>query len=590
MRAHSRRLLTAGLALAALVSGLSLAPASAAAADEPSLNGTWKLVQLRLAEVELLSLDVKQTDDKITAFILEPAQLRDNPVKTFERKGDTVNVAFSVNGNQVNFTGRATKDNKYLGTISLSNQLLPAWLVKTDDKILAQPRPPEALFKALNSMDQVKDPKGKANKLAEIVHGTAGDARFSLLYADLLRYASVAEEPAATMRKYADEWMKSAEPHGPDWSEYVRTQVLKALSDKKPYADLALEWAEQAEKQFTPATTLEVRADVIKALASAAKLVGKPEILARAEAQSKKLESELDEDYHKKVPPFKPEVSEGRKGKAGDRVVLLELFTGAQCPPCVAADVAFDALNASYKPSELLTLQYHLHIPGPDPLTSPGAIARQEYYTDLRGTPAAYFNGRLHKGGGGGMAQSKAKYDEYREVVDTVLEQKKRATIELHVERAGDELKISASAQAKSTETEEKEDAKGEGKDKVADSKDGIRLRLVLAEEQIKYLGGNKLRFHHHVVRAMPGGADGKALSNGEGKVEVTVKLSEVRNELDKYLDSFVKENGGFPNPRPPIDLKNLTVVAFVQDDSNKAVLHAVSAPVADAKGEGAGE
>ena len=39
------------------------------------------------------------------------------------------------------------------------------------------------------------------------------------------------------------------------------------------------------------------------------------------------------------APPFP-----GRKGKS-DRVALVELFTGAQCPPCVTADVAFDALR-----------------------------------------------------------------------------------------------------------------------------------------------------------------------------------------------------------------------------------------------------
>ena len=53
----------------------------------------------------------------------------------------------------------------------------------------------------------------------------------------------------------------------------------------------------------------------------------------------------------------------------------MELFTGAQCPPCVAADVAFDVLEKTYKPADLVLIQYHLHIPGPDPLTNAASEA-----------------------------------------------------------------------------------------------------------------------------------------------------------------------------------------------------------------------
>jgi hypothetical protein len=585
MTAHSRRLLGATLLVAGLLAPPGLAPRPAAAADEPDLTGTWKLATLQIVEADLLTFDVKQTDRKLSAFIAEPAQLRDNAVQTVERNGETLRLAFSINGNAFSFTGKAAKGNKYLGALNVPNGIVPAQLAKTDDKILTQPRPPQELFVAMNAVEAAKEPKAKADKLAEILHKSPGDAKYSPLYAELVRYASLAEEPVETVRKYVDEWVQGAEPYGPEWSQHVRAQALKALTDKKPYADLALKLAEQTEQGFTDATSLEVKADVVHALAAAAKLAGKADVAARADERAKKLEAELDEEYHKKVPPFKPAVSEGRKGKAGDRVVLLELFTGAQCPPCVAADVAFDALNESYKPSELVTLQYHLHIPGPDPLTNPSTSARAEYYTDLRGTPAAYFNGRQLQGGGGGMPQSKAKYDEYRENVETALDQKKRATIDLHVERTGDDVKITASARANAGDGQEKTDKSGD-----SGAKDGVKLRIALAEEEIKYVGGNKLRFHHHVVRAMPGGPAGKSLSGGQAKLELTVNLADLRKELDGYLNKFVSENGSFPSPRPPIALRKLTVVAFVQDDGTKAVLHAVSAPVSDGNADGKSE
>ena len=42
-----------------------------------------------------------------------------------------------------------------------------------------------------------------------------------------------------------------------------------------------------------------------------------------------------------------------------DRAVLVELFTGSQCPPCVAADLAFDTLAKTYKPADAILLEYH---------------------------------------------------------------------------------------------------------------------------------------------------------------------------------------------------------------------------------------
>ena len=55
----------------------------------------------------------------------------------------------------------------------------------------------------------------------------------------------------------------------------------------------------------------------------------------------------------KRSPWWPPPVYAGRKGKS-DRVVLVELFTGAQCPPCVTADLAFDALDKTYKPDDVV--------------------------------------------------------------------------------------------------------------------------------------------------------------------------------------------------------------------------------------------
>ena len=75
----------------------------------------------------------------------------------------------------------------------------------------------------------------------------------------------------------------------------------------------------------------------------------------------------------------KPVKYAGREGQ-GDRVVVVELFTGSECPPCLAADLAFDALEQTYTPKDVVLLEYHLHIPRPDPLTNTDSVERQEYY------------------------------------------------------------------------------------------------------------------------------------------------------------------------------------------------------------------
>jgi hypothetical protein len=79
----------------------------------------------------------------------------------------------------------------------------------------------------------------------------------------------------------------------------------------------------------------------------------------------------------------------------------------------------------------------------------------------------------------------------------------------------------------------------------------------------------------------MPGGAEGKELVDGSCRQELTVDLGEIRSNIESYLSDFEKSRA-FPKPKPAIDLKGLSVVAFVQDDADKAIWHAVSVPVED--------
>lgn len=566
------------LTLSLVLAGQGLAPAPARAADA-DLKGTWKLVLLTpFVENEFLLVDFKDHGGKVEAGVKDYLKQFPQPpvVSGIESKDGSVGMAVKFANIDATFSGKPSKDGTINGQLRVNEQGIPARLEKTEAEKLAPPpqQPPAAVQSYLEARGE-RDAKARAKKLRAIAERKPGSPTMSVVYIDLLKSAGDAGLGEEDVRKIVDEWVGGAKSFGGVYGAEIRSQAIQALNGKPAYAGLVLGLAQEADKALGPDAPLQTRADIAHALADAAKLSGKDAIALAARAKAVKIDAELDEEYHKKVPPFKPDTAGGPKDRKSDRVVVLELFTGAQCPPCVAADVAFDALISTYKPTELVTLQYHLHIPGPDPLTNADSVARAEYYPDIQGTPSTLFDGKARAPGGGPMGNSKAKYDQYREIVDAALAKASGAKIDLKVDRESDAIKIRASAQA----TDEQKARDGA---RVGGSK--LRLRLALVEEQVRYVGGNALRFHHHVVRGLPGGVGGKAMTDGKGSAEVTVKLSEIRKDLDQYLSDYVKEGRSFPKALPPIDLGKLTVVAFVQDDGDKSILNAVTAPAGDSK------
>src|SRR5207244_3675737 len=147
------------------------------------------------------------------------------------------------------------------------------------------------------------------------------------------------------------------------------------------FAELALAEARRAEKLLADADDSGTRAAVFGAIANGLLKTGKADEAKPYLAKVAEFEAKDYAEYARTHPPFKPEPFAGRKGKS-DRAVLVELFTGAECPPCAATDYALDGLMKTYKPTEVICLQYHCHIPAADPLTSPDAEERLGYYQD----------------------------------------------------------------------------------------------------------------------------------------------------------------------------------------------------------------
>ena len=96
----------------------------------------------------------------------------------------------------------------------------------------------------------------------------------------------------------------------------------------------------------------------------------------------------------------------------------------------------------------------------------------------------------------------------------------------------------------------------------------------------MRYAGSNKIRLHHNVVRAFPGGVEGKALNEAASKHNASIDVGELRGTLNKYLTEFEAGGRSFANPARPLDMVNLRVIAFVQDDMTHEILQAVQVEV----------
>jgi protein-disulfide isomerase len=373
----------------------------------------------------------------------------------------------------------------------------------------------------------------------------------------LLRQAGRNKTDVGQVRNWIAEALKAAQPYGPRFENEVAVQIAEALASHSVYSALAVENAQRAERALTAKDSADQQLRVLDTLALALKTAGKPSDAGAAESRAAKVTADLDREYLATMPPFKPETYEGRKEKS-DRAVVLELFTGAQCPPCVASDVAFDALEKTYKPTDVVLVQYHLHIPGADPMTNATTEARARYYS-VSSTPSTFFNGERNASGGGAIAQAQRKYTQFRGILDDLLEKPSGAGLKLGAALQGDTITVKADVS------------------KLADPSDDKKLRFVLVEETVRFIGNNKLRYHHMVVRAMPGGVDGIALTKADGEHSARVNLSELRQELTAYLDDYAVNGrrAPFPQPERPLALKGLKAIALVQDDKTKEILQA---------------
>ena len=503
--------------LGALLAGLLLAQVGAVrAADAASPAGTW-IVTLPFNgaswQVKLESKDGKWTgtaeagDRRTPEATVEDVSVADGALKlTLKLPKAELSIPFE---------GALPKEgDKILGTVSLQGKVFPAQFQKTT--LISQTGDAQGVRTALELIGQAADKKAKPEEV----------------------------------RSWAEKAVKWADAYGPRWQREITIEVAENLADQDGYGPIALEYAQKAEHSLDPKKdSPAVQRRVLKALAAALDKSDKKD-------EAKEVETRLEKIPVVVAPPYP-----GRKGKS-DRVALVELFTGAQCPPCVTADLAFDALGKTYKPSEVILLEYHLNIPGPDPMANPDTEERAKYYGKyIEGTPTMFVNGKVGPPPGGrGEDAAQEKYDVYSDLINPSLEKPAKARLKAEAKADGAKIKVRVEVSD------------------LAEPGDDMKLRLALVEPVVAYTGGNRVSMHHHVVRGFvgDGGQAGMVLKMKSGREVADVDPAAVKKGLAEYLKAAVAANGPFFGKEPAVDLKNLRLVAFVQNDETGEVLQAV--------------
>jgi hypothetical protein len=530
-----------------VTAGLFLACGLSRGADPVPPSGYWK-INLPAGDGSELTLMVAFTEQDgkwIGDYLTASQELRIQPkFKSLKVAGDHVQFSLEFSGRDfVSFDGLLAKDKKKLsGSMSLLGEKLT----------LVDLHP--------TKLKKLDDPFELARETLTQIEG--GPQMFEAAFR-VVEKAGAKKMPVDDVRAVIDRVNKAATAYGPRWEREVTLRLAEALAGQDGLGEVAVAQAKRAERLLTDDDDPATRMKVLEAVARSLSRAGKPDDAKPYTAQISKLEARDYAEYAKTLP-FKPEAFTSRKAKS-DRAVLVEIFTGAECPPCVAVDLAFDGLLKAYKPADVILMQYHVHIPGPDPLTSPEAMKRlEEYYADqVRGAPTVFISGKLGEGGGGPAAAAEKKYTSFRKQIEEGLEKPAGVKLGLSIAK-GEKGGFTAKAAVSDLEMP------GEK----------MMLRFALAEERIRYTGGNGVRYHHMVVRSMPGGAKGIALPQKSAEHSVNFDPDAVRADLTKYLDAFAKSESPFPRPDRPLALKNLKLIAFVQNDATREILHAAQVDV----------
>ena len=590
-----------------LMAALLLSHAGLSAADKPALADGKYLLSYQAGiggESRIAVLELKTEDGKTKAEMLDGGPSK-WVVSDFKLDGKSVTAKVTLGTNKLSFEGKVdAKDPKIaLGSFGDDSRINLGKLAPTEleaitretsfaqtalpdeykdlQKLRSEPFRLSNLARAEKDADKRKELLDQS-KAAKVKADTEAPAILKKIYAsevspivtyfvgqELMASAGASKAKPADVKAYAEKYLAVATSYGTRVEQQAIATVAETLSGQEGFGEVALPYAEKFAASVEKAPIAK-QSRALKALLQAQTKAGKADAAKITAGKVAKIEDELDAEYKKTSLNFKPAKFEGRKDKESSRVAVFELFTGATCPPCVAADLAFDALEQTYTPKDVVLIQHHQHIPGPDPMTNPDTVARWDYYRklfpkEMGGVPSSVFNGKPLPGGGGPKENAKKKYDEYSKVIGEILDGKTDLKIEGGAQLVDGSVKVSATV-------------------KGMKASESHKLRFLLVEEEIRYAGSNGIRFHHQVVRSAFGKNDGWALADLKGEAKASVNLEDLRKKLGVYLEDYNKNERPFANPERPLGFNHLKVIVLVQDDETGEILQGAQFDVTGGK------
>ena len=297
--------------------------------------------------------------------------------------------------------------------------------------------------------------------------------------------------------------------------------------------------------------------------------------------------------------------------------VLLELFTGSACSPCVGADLSIDAVLDAYPRSEVVALAFDEHIPDPDPLANPDSVARRQVY-EIDSTPTFVIDGVVQNLYGANRDGSRELHDKLAKLVEAYASLPSGVELKLSANAAsggvsdlihahaigqlpntGEVAKMIA-AKPKSDEpatAAPKADTKAPPANAMpaaaVPAEPQLVVNFALVEDEIRYSGENGIRFHRMVVRSLAKPADsGFRVTAGDNfSLDASFDLVAISAALRNYLDDYEQHNDRFGkitfiSKDTTIRPRHLAIAAWVQDSVSHHVLQAAFIPVSQQQKE----
>lgn len=580
-----------------------LMAASALSAAEPA-PGRYKLYVARGRD-KYLAVCILQLDKKdagwSAAMLARNTALGKVTVGPAKMVDGFLRMDLNISEEDVVFEGTARDASTIIGSCGGDRRLNVAMLLSTDEDVVVRERMnlPRELPPPMKELARLEAERAEAEKL---VHRTviAGDqhrmseeldrinkkidrerpeliGRLLEQHADdpcageaglmLLFHCYRLDATVDQLRKWTEATLQAGGKLGPRYQRDLLLSAIEYVARCGAGQPLAIELSDRAapmlagEPRSTQARVLAIRLAALRQM-------GQTDSAASVEKRLAELDARLDEEYRAQLPKVAVAPFGKRRDKA-NCVAILELFVGAEAATCAAAEAALEQMLPAYKANEAVLLQYHLHVPGPDALANDDAEARWQYYAEKypRHTeviPLCLVSGRPKAPGGGTLSQTKAKVNEYIQAVNPMVNEITPVEMSASAKRVDEKVEIEIKVEGVPADSRERK----------------MRLRVALVEDSVLYPGGNGVRYHRHVVRAMPGGAEGKLLIQDSDTWRQSVDMNELKVRLAKAIDKTAANGSPFPTPYRPMELTKLKIIGWVQSDNDRAIWQAIQADV----------